>query len=500
VHSQVLATLLDTRGGAGTSTDQDSDNNNDNDNDSVDDQEELGIESDVGVDSDSEVEIDGEAGEADNEDGAGTSVVSVAVAVAVAGDDEDDEDYEKDAEDEEQEDTSKPTTATNTDSESLPLPNSNSEALELRLSGKEAHDSGDFELAAELFQKAADSLQLQLKQQLQQHHPSQTDESPHHIPAPMAPSAPIAPEVEAEASAEEYATCRLHQALCHLKSQKYDQCLQTCSEILDDKTFYTSAVRARAYHRRAKAKLALLDKTGALQDARAAAFLGDRKAVALYGRLMRDTPYSTSDTFGSTSTSTSPSMMDHLFSRHSISNSSSSLLESLMAKSPMDDHPGGNPASLFFGQKDAKSGFDTAGSGLAKSVIKSLAKRLDDDDTLLMISSFLQKTNSAQLNQFASMAGIDVPPIYLDRIESICHRITPKTVKRTVMTTKFAIYVVRIFRRFSRLLQKYKSLLVILAILQWTKSAILRPIPIDRATARRQAKVALKDAMKANRS
>jgi len=49
----------------------------------------------------------------------------------------------------------------------------------------------------------------------------------------------------------------------------------------------STAARARAHHRRAKAMLALNQYENALDDARTAAFLGDRNAVSFYGRLMR---------------------------------------------------------------------------------------------------------------------------------------------------------------------------------------------------------------------
>lgn len=341
----------------------------------------------------------------------------------------------------------------------VPDDSSRLKATELRLAGKEAHDKGDYELAAELFQKAADAIQ--------------------------SPS-------------EEYATCRLHQALCYLKSENYDECLDACSDILDRDATHTSAVRARAYHRRAKAKLALDDQTGALQDARSAAFLGDRKAVALYGRLMRESSSSLS------LPTNAASITDGFASSASTSSPSAALFESIMSKSAPRDQPGINPASMLFGGENSllNSLGNSGGmsSGLAKSVISSLSKRLDDENTQTSISAFLQNTNKAQLQQFASMAGMEVPETWLDRIERVCHGVTPKTIRRTLKTTRGAVYVFRIVRRISRLLQKYRSLIVALVLLQWTKSAILRPIPVDRVLAKKQAKAALKDAMKENRA
>lgn len=141
----------------------------------------------------------------------------------------------------------------------------------------------------------------------------------------------------------ERATCRLHEALCLLKDGRPGDCVEACSDVLgdgvtvvfdpvpsdsDDETapagdldaeddagstksdplattttvkiippsastsleaaMIPPQIRARAHHRRAKARLALNDLDGALEDARSAAFMGDRNAVQLYGRLMRE--------------------------------------------------------------------------------------------------------------------------------------------------------------------------------------------------------------------
>mmetsp|Transcript_82339 Transcript_82339/g.238609 ORF Transcript_82339/g.238609 Transcript_82339/m.238609 type:complete len:155 (-) Transcript_82339:26-490(-) len=139
------------------------------------------------------------------------------------------------------------------------------------------------------------------------------------------------------------------------------------------------------------------------------------------------------------------------------------------------------------------------GGGLAKSVLKSLAKRADDPQTHQQISNFLQNTPKEQWQQYASMAGLEVPEPYLDKLTGVCQKVTPKTIRRTVRSTKVVVYLVKFFRKLSKLIQKYKSLIVLALLLQWTKSAMLRPMPIDRAAAKRQAKAELKAAMKANR-
>ena len=383
-------------------------------------------------------------------------------------------------------------------------------ATKLRLQGKEFHDNGDFVQAANLFQQAADTLLpvlLGASQKDGGHSATSTT----------------------NAMIDEYATCRLHEALCHLKGEKYDMCIAACTTVLQDgasdetgeeggeKGDYllssqsrsilskvSSVVRARAFHRRAKAKLALDDKAGALQDARSAAFLGDRKAVAFYGRLMRDSPSSSSSFAGSGS---SPSGFESLFSPSS--SNGGSLLESLLSKSSSNGGAKG-PSSLLGEMSPAfmlnalqsKRGKGELGGGLASSVLKNLGKRLEDESTHNTICQYLHGTSKAQLEQLAAMAGVSpggngmFTDEQIEKVVEFCHGVTPKTIRTTVRTTKRTIYGVQVVRRILKVLSKYKSIIAALILLQWSKSAMLRPLPVNK----RAAKQALKQAMKENRA
>jgi hypothetical protein len=410
------------------------------------------------------------------------------------------------------------TTATTTTTTSVMAPQDLDEirelATQLRLQGREFHDQADFAQAASFFQKAADML-LPVLVGLEASLPGD--------------SSSIGGNAETQEMLDEFSTCRLHEALCRLKGNEYEKCIDACTNFLDgaggqlSTTSSTSSsssarvVRARAYHRRAKAKLGLQDTSGALEDARSAAFLGDRKAVALYGRLMRE---SSSSYGGSASVDAMSATMERMLSSSSSlgsgssASSSLSLFESLLSKSGSstsstsspgasslfgDFSPaamllGKNPLDFLTGGKDGAAG---GGGKLAKSVLQSLSKRLEEESTQDTICGYLQGTNKAQLTQLAAMAGAGnaLSGKQIDKVVDFCHGVTPKTIRRTVRTTKGVIYVVQIFRRILKILTKYKSLIAAIIFLQWTKSAVLRPLPINKAAAKR----ALKDAMKANR-
>lgn len=322
-------------------------------------------------------------------------------------------------------------------------------STKFRLQGKECHDDGDFKTAGELFQQAADALE---------------NGPMDHI--------------------DEYATCRLHQALCHLKEERFDLCLEACTSILQDDRHKPSSdiptaspvIRARAYHRRAKAKLALGDHSGALHDARSAAFLGDKRGVALYGRLMRE-PASPADTQPVNQESKQAHSPHHMTMFESLLTSGNQSPSSSL----MSDF---SPASLLMGNSKSITEALSSGKGgnLAQSVLKSLFQRLDDDNSHTTICNYLKKANKNQLHQLFALTGMSdvIQDSQIDRIVSICHSITPKAVKRTVKATKAAIYSVQLIRRILTVLKKYKTIIVALLILQWTKSALLRPIPIRK--------------------
>ena len=379
-------------------------------------------------------------------------------------------------------------------------------ATKLRLEGKQYHDEGDFIKAAEVFQNAADTLLASGHKNLN------------------SPSSSSSLTIS-----EDYATCRLHQALCHLKSEEYELCIDACTDILQDdseennsssakqldsfSTQYLPAFSARAYHRRAKAKMALGDDSGALQDARTAAFLGDAKAVTLYGRLLRES----SSSIGLVSSSTARDPSASLSSPTSIH---STLLESLMNTSNGNADTGNSnfggsglsnsfsPASLLLGN-GGNSGtsnmmgiLGSGGGGLAKSMLLNLSKKLDDESTHEKICDLLHQTNKAQIGNLASMAGIDnaLQDSHVDKLVNFCHGITPTGIRRTLKTTKAMVYVVKVIRRTAKVINKYKSLLATLFIFQWARSSIFRPIPLDKRAAKKAAKLALKQAMKASRA
>jgi hypothetical protein len=132
---------------------------------------------------------------------------------------------------------------------------------------------------------------------------------------------------------------------------------------------------------------------------------------------------------------------------------------------------------------------------MAKSVLQSLSKKLEDESNQTTICNYLQNTSKAQLSQFASMAGVGISDGQLSKFVNFCHGVTATTIKKTARRTKRAIWVVQLIRKFFKVVSKYKSLIVAVVLLQWTKSAVLRPVPINP----RAAKTASKDAMKLSR-
>lgn len=334
----------------------------------------------------------------------------------------------------------------------------------LRMEGKDLHDSGNYSAAALKFSTAADLL----KPHVLKFEDSSDDDN------------------NGSDATEEFTMLRLHEALCCLKSEQFEAAVNAASAVIDLPTA-PAAMRARAFHRRSKARLELNDHDEALRDARSAAFLGDRKAVALYGKLMREN-------------SSGSGLSDPDSSSCSNNGAASSdLLESLLSKS------GGSPFRSSVSETNSflptsllsnMLGGTNSGNGgnLAKSVLTSLSKRIDDESTQDSICRFLKGTSGPQLFQLASMAGIPLQTEQADKISSMCHAVTPKLLKRLVTATKRTVYGVQLIRKTAQLISKYRNIILLWVLLWWIKSALLRPIPISKRAARRAAKAAMQAA------
>uniref|UniRef100_A0A7S4R8W9 Uncharacterized protein n=1 Tax=Ditylum brightwellii TaxID=49249 RepID=A0A7S4R8W9_9STRA len=435
-----------------------------------------------------------------------------------------------------------------------------SEASNLRILGKQHHDSGELSEAASTFREAATVLQCAMERHLDT---SKTTDS------------------EQRELVEEYATCRLHEALCHLKAGEFTSCVESCTDVLEDgvqvavvedeseseeeeesddddenetkklktkiqiiqnapssttaiSAITSPAVRARAYHRRAKARLELNDTIGALDDARSAAFLGDRNAVALYGRLMREKQQGTTNGFGDSS-----SLLNSLTSSSSSSPTVSSLLSGFMDQNGNDNGGGGgvdptaailgsllnsgsssssgdsplgalgqlasafgaaapsNSANNLLGENSELNKKRTKSSSkrrrrkskrnknkkpdtLAKSILTKLSKRIEDKSTQELICRYLQNTNKQQIMSYSTMAGLTISEPTAEKIASVATTITPAKIDKGVKRTKRILLVVSVLRKVLKVIQQYKHLIVLWFLLGWIRSACVRPYPVNK--------------------
>ncbi|KAL9179333.1 hypothetical protein ACHAXT_008623 [Thalassiosira profunda] len=423
-----------------------------------------------------------------------------------------------------------------------------------RAEGKTLHDVGSLSEAADAFRDAASLL----------------DEA---LDIPYG-------EEEADIAVER-ATCRLHEALCLLKDGRPGECVEACSDVLGDgvtvepleegefedgasesadasadvdadtdvdattdegETKSTPAVkvitqpastdvsssltipppiRARALHRRAKARLALDDLDGAVEDARSAAFLGDRNAVQFYGRLLREgagaaaeesatslSPFGSSE--GGASNPFLRGMLEGMQgtgnplmpSGAGSSDFSSSLLSSLLTNGA-NDGGGGNPLGLMGellsppeskGKSRRRRGRKKKGGGgmdgLAKSVLSSLVKRIEDEETQEKLCNYLRSTNAQQIMQFATMAGVPMKEESARRLATLAGGVTPKGISKGVARVKRGISIVKVARKVLKVIDKYKAVIILAVLGYWIRSALLEPYPVSKKKAQKLAQQA----------
>ena len=372
----------------------------------------------------------------------------------------------------------------------------------------------------------------------------------------------------------ERATCKLHEALCLFKDGRPDECIAACSDVLGDgvtvvqekvdeeedggednesapttsavvkvipvdssvtstttTNIIPSLIRARAHHRRAKARLALNDLDGALDDARSAAFMGDRNAVQFYGRLMREgsgaVDASTgglggsggmSSQFGSSDTgdSSNPFLEGMLQSMGGTNNNqhplmpsgagSSDFQTSLLSSLLTDNNSpgsgsGSDPFGLMSSLLGSPSSSDNNNAGkrgrrgksrkgksnnLAKSVMSNLLKRVEDENTQETICTYLQSTNTQQIMTFASMAGVQMKEDNARRLASLANGVTVKGIRKSITNIKRFISITKTCRKILKVIDKYKAVIVLGMLFYWARSAVNRPIAITSKRARKE--------------
>ncbi|EJK47093.1 hypothetical protein THAOC_34211, partial [Thalassiosira oceanica] len=341
-------------------------------------------------------------------------------------------------------------------------------ASDRRAEGKELHDAGNLSEAAAAFHAAATLLDEAIEVQQ------------------------IA-DAEADGSVSlERATCRLHEALCLLKDGRPEECIAACSDVLQDGVRVVAAgevvgadpddpeaaetaksvvvepaaskrrdslppqIRARALHRRAKARLAVDDLDGALEDARGAAFMGDRNAVQFYGRLMREGPGR-----GEPRRAARGGLLGVPAELAAVRRRG--------GRRPVRAH-GGPPLATEGGEegqetrqgKEARRGRGGGGMDtLAKSVLSNLLKKIEDEETQEKICSYLRSANAQQIMSFAAMAGMPLRKESAERLASFANGVTPRGIGRGVSRVKRGLSIVKTVRRVMKVIDKYKSFIIL---------------------------------------
>lgn len=328
-------------------------------------------------------------------------------------------------------------------------------ARDLRMEGKEHHDTGDYHLAIQKFEQAIEELTTQ-----------QEEEDQKSI-------------INEEEILEELSTCNLHMALCQLKSHQYQDCIQTCNDVLQQeeegnnnttiKTINNSnsalstAIRARAYHRRAKARYALdHDSEEALDDAKTAAFLapGNSKTVAFYGKLMRQHMVSTMPTSPSAPSSFFPSSNPLFGSTTSPSSTSSS-----SPPIPNFDSILGN----FLPQLPNTKNNDNSQS-MVQTIFQSLNTHLRNENLQNTICSTLNKVSSTQLQSMSSLLlGFDLSSTQSSNIVNIIQKIklTPKKIQRYLFWGEKTYKGFVVLRKVNGIWKEYKIFVVYALIALW---------------------------------
>eukprot|EP00934_Nitzschia_sp_Nitz4_P004621 Nitzschia sp. Nitz4//scaffold136_size62208//53331//58820//NITZ4_006378-RA/size62208-processed-gene-0.42-mRNA-1//-1//CDS//3329535648//4611//frame0 len=292
-------------------------------------------------------------------------------------------------------------------------------STQTRLEGVQAFEAGNFDGAAGLFAKASDLVLETVDNETESFTQMQIDE---------------------------YATCRLHQALCLLKTSQFEACQDTCTDVIDNAHSGLSPsriLRAKALYRRAKARMQLEDSDGALLDAQAAMYLGDNKATVLYHQL-------------SPPKEAVPDAMS-LFDSMSGNTASPLGMASLLGNA-------GNPMDMLGGNMAMKN---------LEGMSTKLMQRLEDPFVQSTICALAKSLDKEQVRLLLQQLGLGIEgdgPC--EKIVEVCHSVTPRTIQMGVGAIKFVAFLGQLSRRSLKIYEKYQSIFVLWLVWLWAKRAM----------------------------
>ena len=128
------------------------------------------------------------------------------------------------------------------------------------------------------------------------------------------------------------------------------------------------------------------------------------------------------------------------------------LIGDLLAPQPSD----GTGKSGRRGRKKGKNGNGV--DSLAKSILSSLMKRIEDEDTQKTICKYLHSTNTQQVMQYSTMAGVPMTETSASRLVKLANGVTPKGISKSISNVKRGISIIKTVRKVFKVIEKYKYL------------------------------------------
>jgi len=132
---------------------------------------------------------------------------------------------------------------------------------------------------------------------------------------------------------------------------------------------------------------------------------------------------------------------------------------------------------------------------MAKSVLLSITSRIENESTQkTSLDTFVQWTLHNSWNLY-SMAEISLNQLSAEKLVGFANGFIPSRIRKGVKFTKRMISVGNTLRKVSKVISKYKHLIILFVLISWIKSAILKPVVIGRGAAKKAAKKAIRESI-----
>jgi hypothetical protein len=98
---------------------------------------------------------------------------------------------------------------------------------------------------------------------------------------------------------------------------------------------------------------------------------------------------------------------------------------------------------------------------------------IEDESTQRKICNYLHSTNTQQVMQYASVAGMPMKEETARRLVAIANGVTPYGIRKSISNVKVGYFIFKTLRKILKVINNCKSLIILTVLFFWIRSAMV---------------------------